>query len=218
MSTRRAAIETLPSPLPSAQACNAYCRFAETYASGVFVPVTAAAHSSARRVTASARMLTHPQRTPHVNRRMRPTARAYEAGTRAYGRPCEELRAPSRLFFIDGAGAQEQRAAGHLRTAGALQGVPPSCCGRRAAVWSGGACSSRPSGFREAARRTSSLQTWRWRVRRSPCPSCPTTPPPYVPRPSAVDHLDENMLNPTSDLLSHCHRRVGDARGALADR
>jgi hypothetical protein len=25
--------------------------------------------------------------------------------------------------------------------------------------------------------------------RRSPCPSCPTTHPPYVPRPSAVDHL-----------------------------
>jgi hypothetical protein len=28
-----------------------------------------------------------------------------------------------------------------LRTAGSLQGVPPSCCGRRAAVWSG-ACST----------------------------------------------------------------------------
>ena len=38
-----------------------------------------------------------------------------------------------------------------LRTAGSLQGVPPSCCGRRAAVWSW-ACSSRPiSGFGEAA-------------------------------------------------------------------
>jgi hypothetical protein len=94
-----------------------------------------------------------------------------------------------------------------LRTAGSLQGVPPSCCGRRATVWSG-VCSNGPSGFREAARRASSLRTWRWRVRMSPCPSCPTTHPPYVPRPSAVDHLDENMLNPTSDLLSHCHRRV----------
>jgi hypothetical protein len=26
------------------------------------------------------------------------------------------------------------------------------------------------------------------------CPSCPTTNPPYVPRPSAVDHLDRDML------------------------
>jgi hypothetical protein len=53
----------------------------------------------------------------------------------------------------------------------------------------------------------SSLRTCRWRVRRSPCPSSPTTHPPYVPRPSAVDHVDRGMLNPTSDLLSHCHRR-----------
>ena len=37
-----------------------------------------------------------------------------------------------------------------LRTAGSLQGVPPSCCGRRVAVWSG-ACSNRPSGLGEAA-------------------------------------------------------------------
>ena len=37
-----------------------------------------------------------------------------------------------------------------LRTAGSLQGVPPSCCGRRVAVWSG-ACSNGPSGFGEAA-------------------------------------------------------------------
>ena len=41
----------------------------------------------------------------------------------------------------------------------------------------------------QAARRASSLRAWRWRVRRSPCPSCPTTRPPYVPCPSAVDHL-----------------------------
>ena len=81
-----------------------------------------------------------------------------------------------------------------LRTAGSLQGVPPSCCGRRVAVWSG-VCSSRPSGFGEAARRASSLRTWRWRVRRSPCPSCPTTHPPYVPRPSAVDHVDRTCCN-----------------------
>jgi hypothetical protein len=40
-------------------------------------------------------------------------------------------------------------------------------------------------------------------VRRSSCPSTPTTHPPYVPRPSALDHLDRDMLNPTSDLLSH---------------
>jgi hypothetical protein len=32
--------------------------------------------------------------------------------------------------------------------------------------------------------------------------------PTVRPRPSAVDHLDGDMLNPTSDLLSHCHRRV----------
>jgi hypothetical protein len=58
----------------------------------------------------------------------------------------------------------------------------------------------------KAARRASSLRTWAWRVQRSPCPSSPTTRPPYVPRPSAVD-LDRDMLNPTPDLLSHCHRR-----------
>jgi hypothetical protein len=75
-----------------------------------------------------------------------------------------------------------------------------------------------PSGFGEAARRASSLRTWRWRVRRSPCPSCPTSHPPYVPRPSAVDHLDRDMLNPTPDLLSHCHRRVYGVRCALAER
>jgi hypothetical protein len=80
-----------------------------------------------------------------------------------------------------------------LRTAGTLQGVPPSCSGRRVAVWSG-VCSSRPSGFGEAARRASSLRTWRWRLRRSACPSSPTIHPPYVPRPSAVDHLDRDML------------------------
>ena len=93
-----------------------------------------------------------------------------------------------------------------LRAAGTLQGVPPSCCGRRVAVWSG-VCSSRPSGFGEAARRASSLRTWRWRVRRSPCPSSPTTHPPYVPRPSAVDHLDRDMLQRLT--CSHCHRCVG---------
>jgi hypothetical protein len=80
-----------------------------------------------------------------------------------------------------------------LKTAGTLQDVPPSCCGR-VAVWSGVACSNRPSGFGEAARRASSLRTWRWRVRRSLCPSSATTHPPYVPRPSAVDHLDRDML------------------------
>ena len=36
----------------------------------------------------------------------------------------------------------------------------------------------------------------------------PDYAPTVRPPPSAVDHLDENMLNPTSDLLSHCHRRV----------
>ena len=36
----------------------------------------------------------------------------------------------------------------------------------------------------------------------------PDYTPTVRPRPSAVDHLDRDMLNPTSDLLSHCHRRV----------
>jgi hypothetical protein len=76
-----------------------------------------------------------------------------------------------------------------LRTAGALQGAPPSCCGRRA-VWSG--VRSRPPVQRQ--RRASSLRTWRWRARRSPCTSFPTTHPPYVPRPSALDHVDRDML------------------------
>jgi hypothetical protein len=62
-------------------------------------------------------------------------------------------------------------------------------------------------GLEKRQRRASSLRTWRWRARKSPCPSSPTTHPPYVPRPSAVDHVDRDMLNPTSDLLSHCHRR-----------
>jgi hypothetical protein len=49
-------------------------------------------------------------------------------------------------------------------------------------------------GLEKRQRRASSLRTWRWRERRSPCSSCPTTHPPYVPRPSAVDHLDRDML------------------------
>jgi hypothetical protein len=48
-------------------------------------------------------------------------------------------------------------------------------------------------GIWRSGRRASSLRTWRWRLRRSSCPSCPTTNPPYVPRPSAVDHLDRDM-------------------------
>ena len=60
--------------------------------------------------------------------------------------------------------------------------LPPS--------WCGPPCSG-VGVFEPAASGTteSSLRTWGWRVRRSPCPSCPTTHPPYVPRPSAVDHL-----------------------------
>jgi hypothetical protein len=38
-----------------------------------------------------------------------------------------------------------------LRTAGTLQGVPPSCCGRRAAVWSA-ACSNRHQGSENSRR------------------------------------------------------------------
>jgi hypothetical protein len=49
------------------------------------------------------------------------------------------------------------------------------------------------NGCGEAARRASSLRTWGLRARRSPCPPCPTHPP-YVPRPSALDHLDRDML------------------------
>jgi hypothetical protein len=43
------------------------------------------------------------------------------------------------------------------------------------------------NGCGEAARRVSSLRTWGLIGWRSPCPPCPTTYPPYVPRPSAVD-------------------------------
>jgi hypothetical protein len=43
-----------------------------------------------------------------------------------------------------------------------------------------GVCSNRPSGFGKAARRARSLRTWRWRLRKSPCPPSPTTHPPYV--------------------------------------
>ena len=64
----------------------------------------------------------------------------------------------------------------------------------------------------EEARHASSLRTWAWRVRRSPCSSCPTTHPPYVPGPSARDHLGGTCPtrrdNPTSRALSHCHRLV----------
>jgi hypothetical protein len=50
------------------------------------------------------------------------------------------------------------------------------------------------TGHQRAAPRASSLRTWRWRLRRSLCPPCPTTNPPCVPRPSAVDHLARDML------------------------
>jgi hypothetical protein len=54
--------------------------------------------------------------------------------------------------------------------------VPPSCCVDT--VWWR---VFEPRQGREATRRASRQRTWRWRVRRSPCPSCPTTHPPYVP-------------------------------------
>jgi hypothetical protein len=44
-------------------------------------------------------------------------------------------------------------------------------------------------------RRASSLRTWRWRARRSPCPSSPTTHPPYVPRPALMTMLTETCCN-----------------------
>ena len=67
---------------------------------------------------------------------------------------------------------------------------PPSCCGRRVAVW-GGVCSNRPSESGATGKQPANLG---WRVRRSLCPPCPTTNPPCVPRPSAVDHLARDML------------------------
>ena len=44
----------------------------------------------------------------------------------------------------------------HLRAAGTLQGVPPSCCERRAAVWSG-VCSSRHQGLDKAREQPANL-------------------------------------------------------------
>jgi hypothetical protein len=69
----------------------------------------------------------------------------------------------------------------------------------------------------KAARSASSLRTWRWRVRRSPCPSCPTTNPPYVPRPSAVDHLARDMLQrlTCSRTATSCVRCPMCTSGAL---
>jgi hypothetical protein len=81
-----------------------------------------------------------------------------------------------------------------LRAAGSLQGVPASCCGRRVAVWSGRVRAGH-QGLEKRQRRASSLRTWRRRVRRSPCPSSSTAHPPYVPHPSAVDHVDRTCCN-----------------------
>jgi hypothetical protein len=50
------------------------------------------------------------------------------------------------------------------------------------------------TGWEKRQRRASSLRTWRWRAQRSSCPSSPAKHPPYVPRPSALDHLDRDML------------------------
>jgi hypothetical protein len=104
-----------------------------------------------------------------------------------------------------------------LRTAGSLQGVPPSCCGRRAAVWSG-VCSDRPSRFGEASTTCKQPANLAVEAAEWSLSILPDYTPTVRPRPSAVDHLARDMLNPTSDLLSHCHRRVYGARCALAER
>jgi hypothetical protein len=72
------------------------------------------------------------------------------------------------------------------------------------------------NGCGEAARRASSLRTWGLRARRIPCPSCPTTYPPYVPRPSALDHLDRDMLQRLT--CSRTATVVFGVRCALAER
>jgi hypothetical protein len=66
-------------------------------------------------------------------------------------------------------------------------------------VATSGVCSNRPSRVGKQHDAQAACEHWRWRVRRSPCPSSPTAHPPYVPRPSALDHLDRDMLNPTSE-------------------
>ena len=70
---------------------------------------------------------------------------------------------------------------------------------------------------REAAQRASNLQTWAWRVRRSPC-FHPTRL--HTHRTSLAQALLTILMRhaATSHLLSHCHRRGYGVRCALAER
>jgi hypothetical protein len=79
-----------------------------------------------------------------------------------------------------------------LRTAGTLQGVPPSCCGRRVALWSG-VSPSRHQGFGSG---TTRKQPANLAVEGAEefLSILPDYKPTVRPRPSAVDHLDRDML------------------------
>jgi hypothetical protein len=70
-----------------------------------------------------------------------------------------------------------------------------------------GVCSSRHQGLEK---RTAGKQSANLAVEgtEESLSILPDYTPTLRPRPSAVDHVDRDMLNPTSDLLSHCHRRV----------
>ena len=96
-----------------------------------------------------------------------------------------------------------------LRAAGTLQGVPPSCCGRRVAVWSG-VCSSR---HQEKAARACEPGG-------GGCGGVPVHPAQlHAHRTSPTQALLTILtLNPTSDLLSHCCRRDCGVRCALVLR
>jgi hypothetical protein len=94
-----------------------------------------------------------------------------------------------------------------LRQAGTLQGVPPSCCGRRAAVWSG-VCSSRLKGSEKRHDAQAACEPGG-----GGCGGVPVHPPRLhthrtSPAQALLNHVDRDMLNPTPDLLSHCHRRM----------
>jgi hypothetical protein len=102
-----------------------------------------------------------------------------------------------------------------LRSAGSLQGVPPSCCGRRVAVWRGGR-SNRPSraGKRHDAQAACEPGG-------GECGGIPDHPPRLhahrtSPAQALLTILTETCA--TFDLLSHCHRRVRAVRCALAER
>jgi hypothetical protein len=116
-----------------------------------------------------------------------------------------------------------------LRTAGSLQGVPPSCCGRRVAVWSGSvkddvkddASEERVrtdhQGFGEAATTRKQPANLAVEVSEKFLSILPDYAATVRPPPKRCDHLDRDIAA-TSDLLSHCHRRVYGVRCALVER